>query len=383
MESKKTRQSNFELLRVFSMYIILLHHLIIHGVMQGFKGGAYSSLWMYGSKINQFFLWFFFPGGEVGVALFFMISGYFLITSNKLNIKKTILQTVYYGWFTVFLFFITSLIMHFSDLGNVYSYMTNKELTRELIFNIFAPLRSGQFWFVTAYVILLLLKPLYNEFLNKFNRNGYLIFLLFFWLFGLVFSTYFEIVLGYTKAFFFYALGGYIRLFMADKKISKGSNYGLFIMGCLLWAVYAVIRYIANIVNFNGIIGKIFGLINFFVPSCILVVIIGICFFIFFMNLNIGNKKYINIIASTTFGIYLIHEGTFTRGIIWDVVLKVSTIMYQSSLFPIIAILSTVILFVVCSILDYFRICLIESRYITFTDKIVEKLKEKFYLEQK
>ena len=53
----KNRQSNFELLRIVSMFMIVLHHAVKHGVMQSIKGVTFSSLWLSGSSINKFFTW--------------------------------------------------------------------------------------------------------------------------------------------------------------------------------------------------------------------------------------------------------------------------------------------------------------------------------------
>ncbi len=226
MQNKLARKSNFELLRIIAMFMIVLHHLVNHGVMQHIKGPSYSSLWHSGSDVNQFFTWLYFPGGEVGIALFFMISGYFLIKSDSIKLKKVVLQTLFYSMFTVIVFFSISLLVHFYGFDNPYNYIDSKTLSRNIIFNLFAPLRSGAFWFVSAYILLILVKPLYNNFLNKLNKKGFVVFLMVLFIFGLVFSRHFILVLGYTQAAFYYALGAYYKTTRSDKKrLYHGGGY--------------------------------------------------------------------------------------------------------------------------------------------------------------
>ena len=74
------------------MFMIVLHHMMFHGVIQGYKGTDFSSLWRNGTDLNQFFMFLYFPGDEVGIALVFMISGYFLIKSNSVKFKKNFVE---------------------------------------------------------------------------------------------------------------------------------------------------------------------------------------------------------------------------------------------------------------------------------------------------
>ena len=80
--SHSTRESNFELLRILAMLMIVASHYAVHGI--GFDN------WTTGSLVNRWCIAFFFSGGEIGVALFFMISGYFLIIKEKISVKKVV-----------------------------------------------------------------------------------------------------------------------------------------------------------------------------------------------------------------------------------------------------------------------------------------------------
>lgn len=68
---KRLRNSNIELLRIFSMCIIIAYHLVSNGILKVNGNGTFS-LWNSGSEINRIFSCFLFPGGAVGNMIFFM-----------------------------------------------------------------------------------------------------------------------------------------------------------------------------------------------------------------------------------------------------------------------------------------------------------------------
>ena len=65
------RESNFELLRIVSMLFIVAAHFSLYN---DFDGGMLLG--------NQFIYSFFRCGGKLGVFLFLLITGYFMINSN-------------------------------------------------------------------------------------------------------------------------------------------------------------------------------------------------------------------------------------------------------------------------------------------------------------
>ena len=75
------RQSNFELLRIISIVIIIAHHIAFHG------GFEYPTEVV---SINKLWIQFLLLGGKIGVDLFILISGYFLISSTKVKINRTL-----------------------------------------------------------------------------------------------------------------------------------------------------------------------------------------------------------------------------------------------------------------------------------------------------
>lgn len=72
----KIRESNFELLRILSMFLIVLHHFSVYSENL-FEPGSTGYLLHYMFSV----------GGKLGVNCFFLISGYFLCEKER-NINK-------------------------------------------------------------------------------------------------------------------------------------------------------------------------------------------------------------------------------------------------------------------------------------------------------
>lgn len=74
---KIQRQSNFELLRIFAMFLIVLHHFCVHGVF---------SLWNAANAaihpFNTYTCEFLSIGGKIGVDVFIFITGYLWLSLN-------------------------------------------------------------------------------------------------------------------------------------------------------------------------------------------------------------------------------------------------------------------------------------------------------------
>ena len=89
---EKERFSNIELLRIFAMLLIIAFHY-------AFKGGfVYESLSVNKMIINVLTMF-----GELGVNLFVLISGYFMI-NGTFRWKKVIsicLQVYFYNWLSL------------------------------------------------------------------------------------------------------------------------------------------------------------------------------------------------------------------------------------------------------------------------------------------
>ncbi|WP_189244288.1 acyltransferase family protein [Streptococcus macedonicus] len=91
----RKRNSNIELLRIISMLLIVSHHFSVHGSFE-----SLDSITMF----NKVWLQFIQLGGKIGVNIFVIISGYFLIQSSKNKLSKVLKLGVRSSTFILFIY---------------------------------------------------------------------------------------------------------------------------------------------------------------------------------------------------------------------------------------------------------------------------------------
>lgn len=330
------RKSNFELLRIFSMLIIIAYHLFIHGVVRNGYVTIESDFWIKENVFNKIFSLFFFPGGEIGVGLFFMITGFFLYGKSKGHVSKVVIKSAFYAILSILLILLVWCI------GG--DNLNPPEALDNLVRFLLLPSFEGNWWFVTAYILLIFIVPTLNEFLKK---KPILVFIFIFYIYSvslLISATNFDVI----KAVLFYVMGYLFR--MKNKEISRKQQIILIVACVLGWTVIVLLKYLVLINYFNlKIINK---LISVFI-SAVLVPICVWLFFGVFSSLNIGNCNIVNKIAASTFGVYLIHDSRAVRYLLWNKILRIADFQLSLFCFPILIILEVSLIFVVCSFIDF------------------------------
>ena len=366
------RDSNIELLRIISMFMIVFNHLSGHGVMHRLSETPYV-IWAQGSFFNKIFSSFLGSGGEVGVAIFFIITGYFYCSKNHGRIMKVCLQTLFYSLLTVIAFVISKIF------GANYPSISTISLIKNFAQNIFNPVSGGGYWFVTVYVAVILLIPLVNPFLRKLSKRGFVLFLFFAWFFWYFLAAEWSVFFQLQKGLFFYAFGAFIQLHLKKDEIGKWRYVLLFWIAWILGtALQYEIALLGSAVDLSGkqkVMAEIFSLLEtgVVVPLC------AVSLFRLFESLHIRRSKIINIIASTTFGVYLLHDSVVGRNLLWYEIFKVDTVLYRSALFPLMAVCIVAIIFGVSSLIDYLRGKLIEPIMIDKCYLCVEKIMDLFF----
>lgn len=90
--------------------------------------------------------------------------------------------------------------------------------------------------------------------------------------------------------------------------------------------------------------------------------------FMAFVTIKIQYHKLINVIASATFGVYLLHENGIIRPLLWKTVL-VST-QYQNSLLLIpYSIVSVTLIYILFTVIDLLRQIVFERAYMIMANK--------------
>ena len=297
-------------------------------------------------------------GGKIGVDVFILITGYFLIEDEAEMIKiKKVLKL----WGQII--FYSILLFVFGELSAVN--ISVLSVIKNLIQSLF-PITYSLWWFASTYFILYFIHPFINKLINSLNIKMYqnlLIMLIIFWCIIPTISTReFE---GNSLLWFItlYLVSGYARKYGFNPNLKAkqyliiasisivfmyGTNFIFTILGCK-WGIFF------NHANY------------FFAQNRIPVFVISISLFMAFTMINMKYNKWINTIASTTFGVYLIHDSKVLRKIIWIDIFKNYT--YQNSLLIILhSIIAVCIVFITCSIIDLIRKKFFERIYIKVID---------------
>lgn len=367
----KARKSNIELLRIIAMLMIVGHHYAYHGVAHYGNVDSAFALWNQGNFAHRFFTSALAVGGEVGAAIFFLITGYFQINKKKASILKVSLETIFYGCTLTLLLWILVLA------GISFPYTTSRNLIGFGLRAILVPITSGTWWFITAYAVLILAVPIINSIVNNLNRTGYLVLLSFTWLFLYTIDSFGGEYWHLERAVFFYLLGGFIRLYGKAIKLQY-----IYIVGFVLaWLAASGVEYLNDLglageelVTILRLASKLAGTFNI----AILYPICAVTIFRIFQSIDIGSNKTINTLAATTLGVYLIHDSIFGRSLIWNVLLKVDENQYFSSLYPVFALATILGVFASCSVIDYLRIKLIEPYMVRCAIKLKALLYKKY-----
>lgn len=333
--SRFGRDSNFELLRILAILFIISFHCAWEG---GFEYPAFC--------FNKFLVESFHMLGEIGVNLFILISGYHMIR-GRFKIKKLIallLQVQFYNWICVFL------CVHFGTLT----------LDRRTVFINFFPVTEYKYWFATVYILLYLFSPYINRLLLCLSRKEFQKMLLLCLAVFCIFPTVYGALKNDTETLFYYnrfiwllivyMIGAYIRLYPPVKYVSSAKWLGIsalifFFMEC---AIYVMERF-QPFFNKVGIVGGNY----FWRPNTIPVAAVSLSLFLCFRFIKVKPIKAVNLLASTTFGIYLLHDGQLNF-YMWQVLLKSTEYTFSPRLILFIP-MCALLIFITGACVDFLR----------------------------
>lgn len=341
---KPARESGLELLRIIAMLMIILHHVILYTGFNITSEGVFKL-----ANVLK-------NGGKLGVDIFVLISAYFMVNKNfKLS---RVLNIFFQTWFysvVIYLIFLISGTIQF-DL--------------KMLFQAIFPLIYGEYEFVTSYVMLLFLSPWLNLIIKNINKNFYKIGLFFLLVLIVLFPYFNKLILKQFIEFpninmlvwfvVLYFVAGYIRLYKI--KVNKL----ILVIFLALFVLFQVI-YAIKFDNRESYYNYAFGNIS-----------ISITLFLIFKDFKF-RSKIINIIASTTFGIFLIHENPAIRNWWWSKLFGWLGSSYQ--MFVGICLLMMLITFIICMVIDLIRINTVHrltKKLLVKIDKVEEKIKVKY-----
>lgn len=352
-KTAKQRNSSIELLRIISMAMIVFYHFAFYGEF------AWNPTDV---TLSQMWCKFISMGGKVGVNVFLLISGYYLVSDNSdkvINIGKVLKIWGQLLFYSVVIYVIAG-VTGISSFG-----------IKSLIGAIL-PVTFEQWWFASGYFVLYLLHPFINKLLNSISKAQYrklLVLLVICWsVIPTVTNRSFQ---GSVLSWFItvYIIAGYIRLHGLNPKFKTGHYF-------VMWLVCTALTYLSGIAfTVLGVkwpkLAERFDYLYW--QEKITTLLISISLFMVFATLQMKCHKWINVIASGTFAVYLIHDHDTVRTFLWHDLFQ--NRLYQNSPFIVVySVLAVLAVFIVCVLIDFVRQLVFERIYMSFVDKYSEKL---------
>lgn len=330
-DKARKRNSSIELLRVIAMLMIIAHHSAFHGLTNVVLGSHYVNYLNNGSTINHIFALGILPGGEVGNNIFFMITGFFLY--KKVSVKVASLTKIELQMrISALLIFIVSMLFYLIG-GDIILKNTDYSPVSIGVKYLLIPVLSGEWWFISAYVVLVLMSPAFNSLIinNEKLKPVYVItvgFILFY------LSSYVNVqYYGIIRAAFAYILGAYIAKKTSDR------SFGFYL----------------SIAIFSWILAVVFSAISVPIISNVLymafTVLVSASLLSAFKQLSFSSDT-INTLGRATFTVYILHDNFLSRQIFWKNIVNVANVYKTSALYPLIDIVYVLAIFCILAIID-------------------------------
>lgn len=284
----KVRQSNMELLRIIAMFLVLLVHADF------FSLGAPSASDCVNAPVDSSLKVFFEAISIACVDIFVCLSGWFGIRPSVRGFSNFVFQCLFW---LIGLYIITLLIG-----TSTFSIQGIKGCLALTKLN----------WFIKAYILLYILAPVLNAFVEKASqkefRNVLIAFFAFEFVYGWIFSGSTQhIVGGYSTISFtgLYLLARYVRLY--QPRISMKSKR-FYIVSLCIAPICVTIAYITP--PLLGVTTTSLGSlwISYISPYCIA---FSMFMIMLFSKFEIQSKV-INWIAASSFAVFLIHTNPNT-----------------------------------------------------------------------
>lgn len=293
---KKKRASNIELLRIISIFLILVTHADFWAL------GEPSATEVSNSFLSSFTRIYFESLSIICINIFVLISGWFSIRTSLKSIIKLLFQV----YFMLLVIFLINIILGW-DTINI------RSLSKCFIV-------GHEFWFVKAYLGLLILSPVLNAFVNSVSEKILRIVLVAFFIYQSVYAWItpgaWFLHYGYSVTSFagLYLLARYVRLYFIENFSDNTKKWGghfmmskpfyliVFIGLTLLNAVFYVLGYYLPVVGIH------LRTMTFAISSP-LVIIQSLSLLLFF---NISDIKYnpvINFIAASSFSVFILQSS--------------------------------------------------------------------------
>ena len=321
-QTTHVRNSSLELLRIVAMLMVIATHTNHRGFIFPQDSIIINRIWQ--QLLGCF--------GSIANGIFIMLSGYFLIHSPKLDINR-ILKL----WIKIFFY---SVVIYVLFLCFGHATFSLKTMLKNLL-----PVTQNQWWFVSTYFVLYLIHPYINIMIKAMSREDCTKFIKALVIYWCIIPMLTKSDFGANNTINFicmYCFAAYIRLWKPE---FTGRKYIWLAVLCIAINLMSVIILSFTSLNWKGYFA---GMMR---PFTILA-----CAYLLacFRGMNIPYSKYINLLASATFGVYLIHDNNFVRPFLWRTVFKDASCPGNSYFIPYsIAVILTV--YISCTVIELIR----------------------------
>ena len=292
---EKGRQSNIELLRIIAMFMIL----VIHANMISLTRPV--SMDFHNSPIPTITRYFIESLGIVGVDIFVMISGWFLVKTRTKSFLSIGFQIIML-WGGAYLVFLSA---------------GKAELSVKNVMEVIMFTRWD--WFVKSYVILMIIAPVLNTFVKnsteRLQRNVLLGFFAFSSTYGWLGGANRFFVDGYGPLLFIglYLLSHYVHC-IVESQCALGRIKKLFsfnkIYDLLIFFICITMNTLIGISGLYmgvNIYGKVYAYTN---P---ITIIAALYLLLFFSKIEMKSNRIVNVLAAGSFAVYLLHSQVDIR----------------------------------------------------------------------
>ena len=359
IEKGTLRDTNMELLRILAMLMIIMHHFAVH------SGFTFSNIWSF----NNLLITALTCGGRVGVDIFLLISGYYLI-KKEIRLRhflKVLCQVLFYAVAIVLFLKIFNVGPHLGLRDTIHYIFPIFKINVQPIYNIY--------WFAFTYLILMIWTPFLNKIMQLFSRDLIEKGLLAAAILWVILPTFIntDMALSFLAWFIYmYLVGGYIRFYELDKKL-VAQSWGKYSVGAFVFLLCTSV--LVQVLNLKFPILKINSW-HLYEHNSLFVVLLSLCLFFYFLDLHLKPNKFINNMALTMFGVYLIHDHPIVGNLLWHDLFKNAQFTNSPYLFWH-ALWVIVTVFFVCAAIDWLRIIFVEKPLMQKCGGIIDSWQER------
>lgn len=231
------------------------------------------------------------------------------------------------------------------------------------------PITSVNTNFTACYLIFFLAIPFLNILIHNITQKQHFLLMILCGFTYIFFGTMRRVTMNYVSWYaVLYIIASYIRIY--PKPMYDNVNvWGWVTLLCMAISMISVVMSAWLGMKLNRQMAYCFVSDS----NTLLAVIVGIASFLFFKNIEIKYSRLINTVAASTFGVLCIHANSDTmRRWLWKDIFS-NVVMYNSQYLILYSMGSVVVVFLVCTVIDWIRITLLEKTFLLWFDEKAEK----------